>query len=320
MSPSPRIRSAAAFTLVELLVVIAMIGILVALLLPAVQSARESSRRTKCLNNQKQLALGLHNHHDVKGQFPHGSYNLIDSTGSTPFPYNGKFDRRCWAHELWPFVEQAPLYAEFDRWMEAGNSALGFPLLQTILPTFVCASDPVAPKTITFWGGIGTPHQGFSGNYVANASSNYFRRNNNNDSLDLDGLFYAISKVRFSDITDGTSHTAAFTEVILSPDTTGHVIHGRYHNPAHGGVFFSTRLPPNAKVPDQLNWCQGTPVKKAPCIWSGTDMFVLARSWHTNGVNLVLADGSARFVADNIDPAVYKAIGSRNGAESIPDL
>ena len=308
------------FTLVELLVVIAIIGILVALLLPAVQSARESSRRTRCVNNQKQIVLGLHNHHDTKLLFPHGTYNLIDSTGSTPLPYNGKYDRRCWAHELWPFIEHEPLYADFVKWMEAGNSALGFPQLQTIIPTLYCASDPISPKTVTFWGGIGTPHQGFSGNYVVCASSDYFNRTSANDSLDLNGIFYANSKTRLADVTDGTSHTAIVSEIIHSPDTTGHMILGRYHNPAHSGVSFSTRLPPNTKIADRYNWCHGTPIKRAPCIYVGTDMFVLPRSWHMNGVNMGLADGSVRFIADNIDPAVFKATGSRNGAESIPDL
>ncbi len=306
-----------AFTLVELLVVIAIIGILVALLLPAVQAARESSRRMRCLNNEKQLVLGMHNHHDTKGRFPHGVYNMIDSVGSTPAPYNNTQDRRCWAQELWPFIEQDPLFAEFDRYMSVGtNSALGFPLLQTIIPTFMCISDPVSPKTKTFWGGIGTSDQGFSGNYVACATSEYFRRTTNADSLDLDGMYYALSKTRLSDITDGSSNTAILSELILSPDTTGHVIHGRYHNPSHGGVFFSTRVPPNTLVPDRLNWCHGTPIKRAPCIYTDQDMFVSVRSWHTNGVNVALADGSVRFIISNVDPVAFKALGSRNGGET----
>ena len=317
----PRYQRHFAFTLVELLVVIAIIGVLVALLLPAVQTAREASRRTRCVNNLKQLVLGTHNHHDTKGHFPHGGYNLIGRWDVTPPPYTGYNDRRCWAHDLWPFVEHDPLYSEFVEYMKpTGRSALGFPLLQTVIPTYYCSSDPVSPKTITFWGGIGTPHQGFSGNYVACAGSEWFYASAPEESLELNGLYFSISKIRLSDITDGSSHTAALSELILSPDTTGHVIHGRYHNPSPGGVFFSTRQPPNAKVPDQLTWCHGKPVKKAPCIWKDTEVFVLARSWHPNGANVALADGSVRFIADNIDPAIFQATGSRNGAETIPDL
>lgn len=301
------------FTLVELLVVIAIIGILVALLLPAVQSARESSRRTRCVNNQKQIVLGLHNHHDTKLLFPQGTYQPIDSL-------TGPNDRRCWAHELWPYVEQEALYSDFVKWMEAGNSALWFPGMHTVISTYYCTSDPISPKSATFLSGPWTSYQGFSGNYVVGASSEYFNVSSANDSLDLNGIFYAKSKTRMSDITDGTSHTAMVSEIILSPDTTGHMILGRYHNPTHSGVSFSTRLPPNTKVADRYNWCHGTPIKRAPCIYVGTEMFVLPRSWHMNGVNLGLADGSIRFIADNIDPAVFKATGSRNGAESIPDL
>ncbi len=307
----------AAFTLVELLVVVAIIGVLVALLLPAVQAARESSRRMRCLNNEKQLVLGMHNHHDTKGRFAHGVYNLIDTPGSTPAPYNNRQDRRCWAHDLWPFIEQEPLYAAFDQHMSTGASALGFPLLQTVIPTLMCISDPMAGKKETFWGGIGTPHQGFSGNYAACASSGYFNDTTADSSRDRDGVYFAVSKIRLADITDGSSNTAILSELILSPDTTGHVIHGRYHNPTHGGVFFSTRLPPNTMVPDQLNWCQGTPVKRAPCINKSTEMFVTARSWHTNGANVALADGSVRFIISNVDPIAFKALGSRNGGETI---
>jgi prepilin-type N-terminal cleavage/methylation domain-containing protein/prepilin-type processing-associated H-X9-DG protein len=304
------------FTLVELLVVIAIIGVLVALLLPAVQSARESSRRTRCVNNEKQLALALHNHHDVKGVFPHASYNYIDSTGLTPAPYYNTQDRRCWAHDLLPYIEQEPLFADFDRHMSTGASALAFQGMQSVVPTYFCASDPVSPKLITYWGGIGTAHQGFSTNYVICISNDFFNVTHYLDSGDLNGVVFALSKTRFADITDGSSNTASFSEIILSPDKTGHVILGRMYNPAHGGLFFSTKHPPNSKVPCQFNWCQGTPIKRAPCISKDLEMFVTARSWHTNGVNLAYCDGSVRFIPDNIDPVIYKALGSRNGAES----
>src|SRR5687768_3168501 len=114
----------------------------------------------KCGNNLKLLALALHNYHDAHGHFPHGAYNHIDSTGSTPAPYNGTQDRRCWAHDIWAYLEQGNLYQRFDTHMRTGASALGFPDLGTILPTMYCPSDPISPKTQTFWGGIGTPTQG----------------------------------------------------------------------------------------------------------------------------------------------------------------
>jgi prepilin-type N-terminal cleavage/methylation domain-containing protein len=321
------------FTLVELLVVIAIIGILVAMLLPAVQSAREAARRLQCSTRMREVALAMHQHHNTYKYFPHGTYNYIDGTFYTPPPYgtdDGKgntgpgphrMDRRCWMQDVLPFLEQRSLYDEFKKQMDTGGTALGFQKHDTVITVLMCPSDPTSPKLHTFWGGSGTPTQGFSGNVIANAGSDYFRRTQDVDSGNLDGVFFAVSKVRIDDIRDGTTNTALLSELILSPDTDSHDIRGRYHNPAHGGVLFSTRLPPNNMVPDRLNWCANNPVPRAPCIWIETDMFVSVRSYHTGGVNLALADASVRFISDSIEPDLFKAMGSRAGGEiiSLPD-
>ncbi len=308
------------FTLIELLVVIAIIAILIGLLLPAVQKVREAAARAKCSNNLKQVALALHAHHDVNGHLPHGTYNYIDGTGTTPAPYNNKFDRRSWAHDTWPYLEQGPLYQRFQAYINTGtNSALGFPDLGTVIPSLICPSDGNSPKTETYWGGIGTPTQGFSGNYVVCASSTYFNAGGAANSAKLDGMLFAQSKVKLTDATDGTTNTALVSELILSVDDDSHDIRGRYHNPAHSGVAFSTRLPPNSPVPDQFNWCGLTPQKEAPCIYTGTNIFVLPRSYHTGGVNMAMADGSLRFVRNSITPQTFQAWGSRAGNEVVPN-
>ena len=153
--------------------------------------------------DMKQTALGLHNFHDTYLYLPHGTYEYIDNTtGNGPPPYGASQDRRCWAHDLYPFIEQRPLFDKFQAWMDnPANSALGFPDLQTLVKSFVCPSDGLSPKYKTYWGGINTPDQGYSANQIALATSTYFTGpaspGSYLNSVDLNGLFFAASKVRF---------------------------------------------------------------------------------------------------------------------------
>jgi prepilin-type N-terminal cleavage/methylation domain-containing protein len=335
------------FTLVELLVVIAIIGILVALLLPAVQAARESARRTRCVNNTKQLVLAAQNNHDAQRRFPTGTYNYIDSTYYTPPPYGSfdcrtgsgtggihKNDRRCWMHDLMGYFEENALYDGFVKHEKSGAPAYDFPLSGTPIPMLMCPCDPNSPKVRTWNPGAGKPvsgccapslSQGFSGNYVACAGTDYFNGPTPGvtakcASAKVNGTIFAISKVRAKDITDGTSHTAIFSEIILTPDIRDNDARGRYYNPAHGGVFFSTRNTPNTSVSDGFAWCTNWPIPEAPCGWLDNLMFVSARSYHPGGVVMGLADGSVQFVSNEVDAKVYKAAGSRNGDEMVKSL
>jgi len=336
LSTSRRRRSAG-FTLVELLVVIAIIGVLVALLLPAVQAAREAARRATCTNNMRQVGLALLNHHDSKQAFPRGTYNHIDSL-TTPPPFNGNQNRRCWMHDTMPFFEQQALYARFDAFMKTHAVAWDFPESHTPISLLMCPNDPVGPKQRTWThsspgpggpfpalDGSG-PSQGFSGNYVTSSGSTYFNLGildggtnpSSKFSANLNGLFFAVSKVRMKDITDGTSHTAMLSEIILSPDNSDDDLRGRYYNSCGGNVNFVTLYPPNTSIADRLNWLSASAVPEAPafpCTRCFSDKaYASARSYHAGGVNLVAADGSVHFVPNEIDPTVYRSFGSRNGA------
>jgi prepilin-type N-terminal cleavage/methylation domain-containing protein/prepilin-type processing-associated H-X9-DG protein len=322
------------FTLVELLVVIAIIGILVALLLPGVQAAREAARRSQCLNNLKNIALGVQLHVSAKGRFPHGTYNYLDSTYRTPPPYGNYVctqpyvvsgpdlqDRRCWMQDVLAYVGETPLYDRFATFMKTGNSALSFPERNTILPLFMCPSDAVGPKLIT---GPHTSNQGFHGNYVACTGDDFFNVPNDNPAASPDmcssakqnGLMFAVSRVRLREVTDGASHTAMLAELVLSPDEFDFDLRGRYYNAGHGGALFSTLYPPNTRAPDTYYYCSLYAVPEAPCAVDPIGRMVIsARSHHAGGAHVAMADGSVNFVADEVDALAYRSLGSRNGNE-----
>src|SRR5262249_40558100 len=156
---------------------------------------------------------------------PPGTYNYVDSTGWTPAPYNGTQDRRCWYQDLLPYTDQEAIGRRFEAYMNTGASALGFPNLDAVVKSFYCPSHPASPKTFTYWGGFGTPTQGFSGNYVACSDNKYTSINGDyTTSAKCNGMFYAQSKVRFTDVTDGQTYTLMFSEIILGEDYTGHDI------------------------------------------------------------------------------------------------
>jgi prepilin-type N-terminal cleavage/methylation domain-containing protein len=308
------------FTLVELLVVIAIIGILVALLLPAIQAAREASRRSQCGNNLKQLAVAMHNYHDVHKRFPPGQYVYIDST--LPLDWN----RYSWFFSILPQVEQQAMFELYDAHLRAPKGPLSSysytelkdDIKKAVVPTFLCPSDPANPKTEN--GSSTTNQQGFHGNYMLNAGDSYFNSGGYANSAQLDGVFFVLSKTGFRDIVDGTATTLLASEIILVADggvgSGQEDIRGRYHNVRHAGALFSTLFPPNTSQPDRHNYCLNK-VARAPCTATGTDVVVSARSYHTGGVNASLADASTRFINQSIDLTVYHALGTRQGGDVV---
>ena len=327
----------AAFTLVELLVVIAIIAILVALLLPAVQAAREAARRTQCSNNMHQIGIAMHNYHDAHSCFPVGQFDWISSWG-----FEGRFQGsgtsmmgHTYFVQLLPYVEQVQLYDAYKPMMRIPD--IGYiggvhrggmrewrkyveAELKTVIPTFVCPTDFGPPRVDG-----GHPDLiGFTGNYIMCAGSTTFGTRGMWSSIfwRMDGISYMYSSTRVSDIFDGTSNTLLSGETIVHKTTPPGQFdaRGAYYWGVWGGAVYTSFWPPNTNTPDRLDearLCYHTP--ETPCVNSG-DMVHFTRSRHVGGVYVGMADGSARFVSDSIDRLIFKALGSRNGEEVISDF
>lgn len=309
------------FTLVELLAVIAIIGLLVGLLLPGVQSVRESMRRSACANNIRQIALGMQHHHQAQGSLPFGQFAPFAMNENTQGGEWDKADptqtfladRRSWMMMVCPYVEMQTVYDETMSRVLANTGWAG-PAQNQQHRLFMCASDPNAGKISYFdqttYGK--SQSRGFCGNYLACASSGTFGPAKTG-GRNLDGLFFVKSQIRFGSVTDGLSMTAMLGECIVVPDPLGSIdCRGGYFNTNYGEVLFSTQRQPNTSVADGMtyttNWRPWAP--------TGSPGYVMyTRSYHSGGVNVAMADGSTRFVSDNVAANVWTAAGSRKGGE-----
>ncbi|HEX3450122.1 MAG TPA: DUF1559 domain-containing protein, partial [Isosphaeraceae bacterium] len=192
-----------AFTLIELLVVISIIGVLIALLLPAVQAARESARRTQCVNNLKQLGVAMHTYESASRSFPPGYVSNFDTSGTDTGPGWG------WAAMLLPQFEQKPLFDAINFNLPIEDVSNSTSRL-TRMSVFLCPSDS-APSA--WWAVTRDPSGVTLQNICQVAMANYVGMYGTSDpGIDGDGIFFRDSKIGIPNITDGTTQTIAAGE------------------------------------------------------------------------------------------------------------
>jgi prepilin-type N-terminal cleavage/methylation domain-containing protein/prepilin-type processing-associated H-X9-DG protein len=332
------------FTIVELLVVIAVIGILTALLLPAIQNARETARRLTCQNNLKQFGIALHRHEDAKKCFPSGAEShAYAKAPSTPYT----FFRWSALVRLMPYLEETTAYSAMDlkqplygadlKVTPANRSGVA-----QIVPLFLCPSDrqktvaagfgPTNYATCTGKGeGGGTPFGGTAGK-----------------PLGANGIFFINSEMTTSDITDGLSHTAAMSESILGEGPAP--LYDASRVDPRTTYAFATAVPLTDAACQQakmwnftdlrgFSWANGEyrctlynhkwgpNSPNVDCVSSQVtgNISVLyacygwrsARSRHPGGVNVLMADGSGWFCTNDIDIDTWHYLSTRAGNEMV---
>jgi len=330
--------SRAAFTLVELLVVIAIIGVLVALLLPAVQSAREAARRIQCSNHLKQYGLGIQNYHDTFQVFP------INATGT-----NGSaLPRLTWQVRILPYMEQSAVFNAIDftvdpRRLPVANGAI----LWAVSPPYThCPSDAMIPKVLlsgtaaraqcNYGGSLGSqnvdgttagkcqPFKAFE-QTMPGGNPRFGEMNPINKSR-VSGVFaFSAIVLRIADVTDGTSNTLLAGEVLpgCQVNYQGDPQAGTWINSwgnlysIGGGV--STITPIN-----EMTTClQSNKVSDPNCNPASLDTMQYSygfKSRHPGGAQFTMADGSVRFITQNINHSLFQYLGSREGGETLGDF
>lgn len=324
-----------AFTLVELLVVIAIIGTLVGMLLPAVQSAREAARSASCKNNLRQAGVAMHNHANARNALPEGAFRWGYGT---------------WATKILPYIEDEALGKAYSTAVPYFNPA-NRPVTETRIAVFTCPSDSPQLSTLDANRGDASADRLPKHNYVANFGNTGFvdgqggpatKHYGSDTSVTFSGApFYwgsssePAERVKFSKITDGLSKTLLLSETVQGKSggyvagagvDIGDRINGE--NDDWRGMLwhsetchFSTYLPPNAAEPDIINeWFCNAP-NNPPC-YEGSPSperpaTKAARSHHRGGVMAVRCDGSVDFISDDVALAVWRAMSTTQGAESL---
>ena len=280
----------------ELLVAMAIIGILVALILPAVQNAREAARRLQCKNQIRQIVLAMHQYHDA-----HGSLPLNFGYG----PYTDANSGASWMQRVLPFLDQANLHSRILVGQPL-NAPQNRAVAEFVVPVFLCPSDANFGGRSDFRSNV--PGTWAINNYKACAGSNWAWGDfgpvpaveGNTDGLDhCDGLICRGghnqgSQRRLADILDGTSQTFAVGEAV--PEWCRHTWWYWFN-----GVTATCAIPLNYKDPG------GTRSR-----WQNRYSFF---SYHPAGGNFALADGSVTYIRESINLTTYRAMATIRGGE-----
>jgi prepilin-type N-terminal cleavage/methylation domain-containing protein/prepilin-type processing-associated H-X9-DG protein len=310
MASSRTIRTVRGFTLVELLVVIAIIGSLVALLLPAVQAAREAARRNSCVNNLKQIGLAVQTHHDTAKQFPMGRDNTVQSSVS-------------WAFRLLPYLEKANIFQAFQKGYKVFDPQNSI-AMRTPVDVYACPSRRAAaadrdfdnndqPPVVKAAAGLGdyaavAGHDFMNGVVSATGGADNGLRADMRPNSAESGPIYSFSKIRAKDVTDGLSNTLAI---------------GEKHKPQN----------PENDDPDMLHYNQGDNAFMAgdspSTIFAGTNTGIATGpddksklkfgSEHNGLTHFMFLDGHIKALKNDLELQVFNAAGTIGGDEVVPE-
>ena len=281
------------FTLVELLVLIAIIAILIALLLPAVQAARESTRRTFCKNNLKQIGLALHNYHGAFRSLPPGWIGLEPSTGE---PEPKGLPGWGWAARILPQLEKQNVsHGLLDLNLPITNPSNHVARV-TSLVIYLCPSDP---GTLVWE----LDDEDGAGVLVKLAKSNYvgvFGTFDIEDAPDAgEGLFFHNSRLRFAHIRDGLSNTLMIGE----------------RSSFLGHSTWTGVVPDGAEAMDRIVGICDLAPNPNPDDYDEEGEMDNFGSYHVKGTQFLFADGSVKWIDEDIDVNVYHALATRTGGE-----
>lgn len=311
-------RSAVAygFTLVELLVVIAVIGVLVALLLPAVQSAREAARRSKCQNNFHQVAVALHNYHAAHGQFPEGQINDL-----TPSYYHAP----GWGAKLLPYLEES---AAFDGFNDGASGNIIDPGMREVggllIEAFLCPTDPSDSTWVEISSGFnngGGPNDDFRRSNMAGVAGAYLWIEQGTISKGRKkgrGMLINKRALATKDCTDGTSYTLMVGEVTGGRGKSngldawiGHTWIGWNLQDVSRGIN------PFGSVPggrdESLDPFDGDGGNRHVEYYTEVGF----SSYHVGGCQFLYTDGSVRYLNEDINQDVLHAYSTRADGETI---